>query len=116
MVSPLSLPALLLSSPSPPSIPLSPSPQLQEYAAGSHVEELRHRAELAEDSYHKLELRNEQLVQELERYKDAHESLNDRYAELERALREETRYREDAADTAAKLKQQLDRTNDELQK
>lgn len=93
-------------------------------AAVQHIRELEYqlqsngfdRAEVAELRVRDLEARNERLLEENERSRDTLEALQDRLARSDREAREHARGREDAVDSVARLKQQLDRATDELQR
>ncbi|RYG55982.1 hypothetical protein EON66_03995 [archaeon] len=88
--------------------------QLEAGATEYYVSELRVRATDAENKLEELSRRHAALETEFETMREAKEAAQDRAAESERYRREEQRAKEEALDANTKMRAQIERLTDEL--
>lgn len=90
--------------------------QLEDAAAESGLVDIQRRADVAEEHSRQLEDRCAMLQSEVDRLKEAEETLSDALATAERGRREDARAREDANESFLRMRQQVERLTDELQR
>ena len=100
----------------PASIVVTPAAQLREATTQYGVDGYIRRAQLAEERAGRLEDKNEQLTTEAERLRSRQEAAENTLARQDRDLREALRLKDEADDLGLRLRRDLERTADELQR
>ena len=80
------------------------------------MDEYIRRAEVAEERAGRLEDRNQQLLNDVERLRSRLDAAEDTLSRQDRDLREALRLKDEADDLGLRLRRDLERTSDELQR